>query len=60
MSDGETETTFQIVCICCGVKIREDKLAGASGLCLKCFYRMLNDRFRSQKRARAGEGVSDR
>src|SRR5882672_9118184 len=59
MSEGERETTFRILCISCGAQIREDKVAEASGLCLKCFYRMLKDRFRAQKRARAGEGVSD-
>ena len=51
---------FEIRCVWCGVKIRRDNSKDAEGICLSCFYRILNERFRAQKRARAGEGVSDR
>jgi hypothetical protein len=59
MNQCETRR-FEVRCISCGVKIRDDKLTDAAGLCIKCFYRMLNDRLRAQKRAQAGDGVSDR
>jgi len=51
---------FKVVCISCGVKIRENASDDSYGLCLKCFYAMLAARLRTQKRAAAGEFVSER
>ncbi len=51
---------FKIVCISCGVKIRENASDDSYGLCLRCFYAMLAVRLRTQKRAAAGEFVSER
>jgi hypothetical protein len=51
---------FKIVCITCGVKIRENASDDSYGMCLKCFYTMLAARLRTQRRATAGEFVSER
>jgi hypothetical protein len=51
---------FKVVCISCGVKIRENASDDSYGMCLRCFYAMLAVRLRTQKRARAGEFVSER
>jgi hypothetical protein len=51
---------FKVVCISCGVKIRENASDDSYGMCLKCFYAMLAMRLRTQKRAAAGEFVSER
>jgi hypothetical protein len=56
----KTNPEFKVVCISCGVKIREHASDDSYGLCLKCFYAMLAARLRSQKRVAAGEFVSDR
>ncbi len=59
-SKARRTAEFKILCISCGVKIR-DKTAGDSyGLCLKCFYASLAARLNAQKRTRAGDFVSDR
>ena len=54
------KTEFKVVCISCGVKIRENASDDSHGLCLRCFYAMLAARLRTQKRATAGEFVSER
>ena len=51
---------FQVVCISCGVKIRENASDDSYGLCLRCFYAMLAARLQKQKRASTGEFVSER
>jgi len=51
---------FKVVCISCGVKIRENASDDSYGMCLKCFYTMLAMRLRTQKRVAAGEFVSER
>jgi DNA-directed RNA polymerase subunit RPC12/RpoP len=51
---------FKIVCISCGVKIRENASDDSYGMCLRCFYAMLAVRLRTQKRVQAGEFVSER
>ena len=51
---------YQIICIWCGSKIRDDKKEDANGVCLKCFYQRLTNHLRSQKRTTHGEFVSDR
>jgi hypothetical protein len=57
-SKGKFE--FKVVCISCGVKIRENASDDSYGMCLRCFYAMLATRLRTQKRVAAGEFVSDR
>jgi hypothetical protein len=56
----EDRAQFKILCITCGVIIRKNASDDSYGLCLKCFYRALAARLRSQKRASVGEFVSDR
>lgn len=56
----ERERTFLVQCIWCGAKIRDDKKEEAKGVCLKCFYQILSNHLRSQKRTVYGEFVSDR
>ena len=51
---------FQVSCIWCGSKIRETKEEDSTGVCLRCFYRILSNHLRSQKRTVSGEFVSDR
>ena len=51
---------FHVVCIWCGVKIRDDKEHNTTGVCLKCFYRILSNHLQSQKKVAYGEFVSDR
>ena len=51
---------FRVVCISCGAKIRENASDDSYGMCLRCFYAMLAARLRGQKRAAAGEFVSER
>ena len=51
---------FKVICILCGTKIRENASDDSYGMCLRCFYRMLAVRLRSQKRVAAGEFVSER
>jgi len=62
MSEHKRSTyrAFRVVCISCGVKIRENASDDAYGMCLKCFYAMLAARLRGQKRAAAGDFVSER
>jgi hypothetical protein len=52
--------SFKILCISCGVKIRDNAGEDSYGVCLRCFYRMLAARLRAHKRVMAGEYVSDR
>ncbi|MDQ1638333.1 MAG: hypothetical protein QOF62_1672 [Pyrinomonadaceae bacterium] len=51
---------FKVLCVNCGVKIRNHASEDSCGLCLKCFYRILAERLREQKRTAAGEFVSER
>ncbi len=53
-------TKFKVLCVNCGVKIRNHASEDSRGLCLKCFYRILAERLRVQKRTAAGEFVSER
>ncbi len=54
------QSGFEIRCIWCGAQIRRDSPKDSQGVCLRCFYRILNERLRAQRHARQGEGVSDR
>ncbi|MEP6568372.1 MAG: hypothetical protein ABJC10_01245 [Acidobacteriota bacterium] len=56
----KNERRFRVICISCGVKIRENASDDSHGMCLRCFYAMLALRLRTQKRVIAGEYVSDR
>jgi hypothetical protein len=56
----DTEQTYLVQCIWCGSKIRDDKEEEATGVCLKCFYQILNNHLGAQKKAPSGEFVSDR
>ena len=51
---------FKVICISCGVKIRENASDDSYGMCLRCFYTMLAVRLRNQKRVAVGEFVSER
>ena len=51
---------FKVVCISCGVKIRENASDDSYGMCLRCFYTMLAARLRTQRRVAPGEFVSER
>lgn len=57
---GKHKTEFRVLCISCGVKIRDKASDDSYGLCLKCFYAMLAARLRTQKRTTVGEFVADR
>ena len=54
------EPGFKVICISCGVKMRENASDDSYRLCLRCFYAMLATRLRSQKRVAVGEFVSER
>jgi hypothetical protein len=56
----ERNPQFKVLCVNCGVKIRSHASEDSCGLCLKCFYRILAERLRDQKRTAAGEFVSER
>ena len=56
----ERENTFPVECAWCGSKIRDDKQEDTSGVCLQCFYQILNNHLSAQKRSGYGEFVSDR
>ncbi|HEV7797818.1 MAG TPA: hypothetical protein VGO73_06670 [Pyrinomonadaceae bacterium] len=55
-----SDAGFKVLCISCGVKIREHASDDSYGMCLRCFYAMLALRLRTQKRVTAGEFASDR
>jgi hypothetical protein len=56
----EGEPVFVVRCIWCGLKIRDDKEEETTGVCLKCFYQILSNHLRAQKRVAYGDFVSDR
>jgi DNA-directed RNA polymerase subunit RPC12/RpoP len=56
----DRERMFLVQCIWCGMKIRDDKEEESKGVCLKCFYQILSNHLRAQKRTVYGEFVSDR
>ena len=55
-----SELHFCVACIWCGVKIRDDAEEDAWGICLKCFYRIMNEQLDSQTKTNPNERVSDR
>ena len=60
MNEQETEKAFVVECSWCGATIRDDKEQEATGVCLKCFYEILNNHLHAQKRTVYGDFVSDR
>jgi len=56
----KTASRFRVICISCGVKIRENASDDSYGMCLRCFYTMLAVRLRNRKRTATGEFVSER
>ena len=56
----QRDQNYLVQCVWCGSKIRDDKEEEAKGICLKCFYKILSNHLRSQKRSVYGEFVSDR
>ena len=56
----KSDPGFNVICISCGVKIRENASDDSYGMCLRCFYAMLAERLRAQKRIARGEFVSER
>ena len=56
----KTDSGFKVICISCGVKMRDSASDDSYGMCLRCFYAMLAMRLRTQKRVAAGEFVSER
>ena len=59
-SSNEFGVAFKILCVSCGVKIREKASEDSYGLCLRCFYTGLAKHLSAQKRVSAGEFVSER
>jgi DNA-directed RNA polymerase subunit RPC12/RpoP len=55
-----SEKSFLVQCIWCGAKIREDSEQEAEGVCMKCFYQILDNHLQAQNHAVYGEFVSDR
>jgi hypothetical protein len=58
--EAEPDERFYVYCSWCSVRIREARSEDSEAMCLRCFYRNLNERFRAQPHTRYGEGVSDR
>ncbi|HEY8186459.1 MAG TPA: hypothetical protein VIF64_10335 [Pyrinomonadaceae bacterium] len=50
----------KVMCISCGIKIRDKASHDSYGMCLKCFYNMLALRLRTQKPVSVREFVSER
>jgi len=60
MKENPRQANFYVYCAWCGLRIREDKNEDSEGTCLRCFYRILNERYRRRRRTQLREGVSDR
>jgi DNA-directed RNA polymerase subunit RPC12/RpoP len=43
--------SLAVICVFCGVKMRDSQTEDATGQCWKCYYRILNDHLRSQRRS---------
>jgi len=56
----ERRQTFVVQCSWCGSKIRDVKEEKSDAVCLKCFYQILSNHLRAQKRTAYGDFVSDR
>lgn len=51
---------FYVLCNACGKKVRQNNREDRSRLCLKCFYKILDEHLKAQKHTPYGEFVSDR
>lgn len=60
MPELRNQNTFRVTCVWCGTRIRENKNKDTEGMCLRCFYRILNERVRTWTTKRAGGRVSER
>lgn len=60
MPELEQDRRFHVICAWCGAQIRENKKKDLEGMCLRCFYRVLNERVRTASKTRAGQRVSER
>ncbi len=60
MKESKRQASFYVFCAWCGTTIREDKAEDSEGTCLRCFYRILNERYRVRRRTELRNGVSDR
>jgi DNA-directed RNA polymerase subunit RPC12/RpoP len=58
--ENTNQVTFMVQCSWCGATIRDDNEEETSGVCLKCFYQILNNHLHAQKQTAYGEFVSDR
>ena len=56
----QNKETFVVQCVWCGARIREDKEEETTGVCLGCFYQILNNHLHAQKQTVYGDFVSDR
>lgn len=52
--------TFEVICVWCGSRIREDKHQDEQGVCLRCFYKILGDHLLAQRRVGVSDFVSER
>jgi hypothetical protein len=59
MNEQDKEA-FAVQCIWCGARIRDDNEEETTGVCLSCFYQILNNHLYAQKRTVYGDFVSDR
>jgi len=60
MRETHPSEGFYVYCAWCGNRIREDKTEDSEGTCLRCFYRILNERYRVRRRPQLREIASDR
>jgi len=54
-SDEQSSTAHKVLRNMClvwrGVAIREDKYQDSEGMCLRCFYKILSQRYQTQRRS---------
>ncbi|PWT83576.1 MAG: hypothetical protein C5B44_00360 [Acidobacteria bacterium] len=60
MKRSQVRAKFYVICVWCGITIREDKAEDSEGMCLRCFYKILAQRYQAQRRTRCAGRVSDR
>lgn len=60
MKEETKQRIFEVQCIWCGSKIRDDMEEETKGVCLKCFYQILSNHLHAHKQTIYGEFVSDR
>jgi len=60
MEHSQVRAKFYVICVWCGTTIREDKAQDSEGMCLRCFYKILAQRYQAQQQVRQSNHVSDR